>query len=194
MRKEEQIEHLVCENQRLVEFVVNRIMRRRPVGAMERDDLVSWGSLGLVQAARVWDPERGLTFSTLAVKVIERMISRGIRKEGGLDNSAPILSLDELLDDRDAYEGAQQRHLDQMPDDGDVVQALLRSEEKLLVARAVAELTPEQQWVLRQRFYEERTLEEIARQTGTTRQAVHLRERAILAALRRKLQPAMAAF
>jgi RNA polymerase sigma factor (sigma-70 family) len=190
--REERIEQLVREHRRLVDYVVNRTMRRRPVGGMERDDLISWGFLGLMQAARVWDPARGHAFSTLAVKVIERMISRGIRKEGAVEEHAATVSLDALLEDSELADGAPQRHLDQMRDDTDVERALLDAEERLAIAHAVAELTPEQQWVVRQRFYEERTLEEIARETGTSRQAVHLRERTILNTLRRKLATAAA--
>jgi RNA polymerase sporulation-specific sigma factor len=176
-----------------VEFVVDRTMRRRPVGEMERDDLISWGSLGLLQAARAWDPDRGLAFSTLAVKVIERMISRGIRKEGALHPPQATLSLDELLEDSLVAEGAPQRHLDQVRDETDIERAVLDAEERLAIEQAVSELSPEQQWVLHQRFYEDRTLEEIARQIGKTRQAIHLRERAILRILRQKLQPGQVA-
>jgi RNA polymerase sporulation-specific sigma factor len=190
MRSEDQVERLIRDNERLVDFVVNRTMRRRPVGSMERGDLVSWGFLGLVQAARVWDPARGHTFSTLAVKVIERMISRGIRLEGAMDGRSMMVSLDALLDPDESADGAALRHLDQVRADTSVEAALLEAEDRLVMAHAVAELTPEQQWMLQQRYYEERTLAEIAAETGTTRQAVHLRERTILATLRRKLQPA----
>jgi RNA polymerase sporulation-specific sigma factor len=187
MPDEEQVAQLVAENGRLVDYVVDRVMRRRPVGGMERDDLVSWGFMGLVQAARVWDPRRGLAFSTLAVKVIGRMVSRGIHKEGAVAKARVTLSLDALLEAGEAAEAGAARHVDQVPADSDVEQAVLDAEERLTIAQAVAEISPEQQWVLRQRFYEERTLEEIARQVGKTRQAIHLRERTILQTLRRKM-------
>ena len=29
-------------------------------GGMEREDLISWGMIGLVHAARAWDPERSV--------------------------------------------------------------------------------------------------------------------------------------
>jgi len=187
MSDEKQVARLVAENGRLVEYVVDRVMRRRPVGDMERDDLVSWGFLGLVQAARAWDPRRGLAFSTLAVKVIDRTVSRGILKEATLVASRVPLSLDALLDASAQGEGSAERHVDQMRDEADVEQAVLDAEERLAIAQAVSELSPEQQWMLRQRFYEERTLEEIARQVGKTRQAIHLRERTILRTLRQKM-------
>jgi len=79
VRTEVEVERLVRENEKLVQFVVNRCMRRYAVPGMEREDLVSWGMLGLVQAARAWDPDRAGSFTTLACTVIERMIARGVR-------------------------------------------------------------------------------------------------------------------
>jgi DNA-directed RNA polymerase specialized sigma subunit len=59
VRTEADVERLVSENQKLVQLVVNRYLTRYYVGTMEREDLISWGMLGLLQAARRWDPERG---------------------------------------------------------------------------------------------------------------------------------------
>jgi RNA polymerase sigma factor (sigma-70 family) len=147
--------------------------------------------MGLVYAARAWDPGRGLQFSTLAVTAIERMISRGVRTEWRPSEAHATLSLDELLNGEEGADGSRERHLDQVQDDSDNVEdQILELETRLTLRKAVAELSPEQQWVVQKRFYEDRTLQEIARAVGTTRQAIHLRERAILQALRRKLNPA----
>ena len=80
-RLERDVERLVDENQKLVHYQVNRYLQRYFVGDMEREDLVSWGLIGLVQAARAWDPERAASFSTLACRAIQRMIIRGVRRE-----------------------------------------------------------------------------------------------------------------
>src|SRR5207253_9149336 len=64
-----------------LDYMVNRYLKRYFVGDMEREDLVSWGMIGLLQAARAWDPERSRSFSTLACKAIERMIVRGVSRE-----------------------------------------------------------------------------------------------------------------
>ena len=58
VRSEAEVERLVRENQKLVQYEVNRYLQRYFVGTMEREDLISWGLIGLVQAARAWDPER----------------------------------------------------------------------------------------------------------------------------------------
>jgi hypothetical protein len=46
---------------------------------------------------------------------------------------------------------------------------------------------------VQQRFFRHRTLQEVAAEAGTSRQAIHLREQTILRALRRKLDPALKA-
>src|SRR5207253_4038688 len=81
IRSEAEVEQLVRDNQKLVDYMVNRYLKRYFVGDMEREDLVSWGMIGLLQAARAWDPERSRSFSTLACKAIERMIVRGVSRE-----------------------------------------------------------------------------------------------------------------
>src|ERR1700686_1646305 len=95
-RLERDVERLVRENQKLVQFQVNRYLQRRFVGAMEREDLVSWGLIGLVQAARLWDPEGG-AFATLACRAIEWAILQGVRREWKPEQAAVTLSLDELM-------------------------------------------------------------------------------------------------
>lgn len=63
---EEERERLVSENLGLVYDLVGKYHRSGGVGP-ERDDLVSAGVRGLIQAAHNFDPGRGLSFSTLAV-------------------------------------------------------------------------------------------------------------------------------
>lgn len=60
----------------------------------------------------------------------------------------------------------------------------------MVLRHALAELSPEQQWVVEQRFFRNCTLREIAQEAGTRRQAIHLREQSILGTLRRKLEAA----
>src|SRR5947207_1878730 len=97
VRTEAEVERLVSENQRLVHLVVNRYLKQYYVASMEREDLVSWGLIGLVHAARAWDPERGASFSTLACRAIERMIIRGVRREWKPEQAAATVSLDDLV-------------------------------------------------------------------------------------------------
>src|SRR5713226_5141823 len=97
LRLEQDVEQLVRENHKLVHYQVSRYLQRYFVGDMEREDLVSWAMIGLVQAARAWDPERAASFSTLACRAIQRMIIRGVRREWKPERAAATVSLDELL-------------------------------------------------------------------------------------------------
>ncbi|HEU4753980.1 MAG TPA: sigma factor, partial [Armatimonadota bacterium] len=77
MRPEAEVRRIVDENRTLVEWSVNRYLDRHVVAGADREDLVSWGLMGLLSAARAFDPDRGLRFSTLAALAIERSIMRG---------------------------------------------------------------------------------------------------------------------
>src|SRR5438128_7304714 len=96
LRLEQDVEQLVRENHKLVHYQVGRYLQRYYVGGMEREDLVSWGLIGLVQAARAWDPARSGAFSTLACKAIDRMIIRGVRREWKPERAHATVSLDEI--------------------------------------------------------------------------------------------------
>src|SRR5262249_13013386 len=112
-----------------------------------------------------------------------------VRSERRGGTPAPTLSLDALLGEEE--DGTTDRHLDQLPDEGVAIEEqILRLETQLELRQAVAELNPEQQWVVEQRFYQGRSLREVAAEPGPSRQAIHFRERSILRTLRRKLSPA----
>ena len=56
---------LVRDNLPLVHYAVAELAQRIP-SHVSRNDLVSAGMLGLAQAARGYDPERGVTFERFA--------------------------------------------------------------------------------------------------------------------------------
>lgn len=65
MVRAEYEEKLVTENLPLVQYVVSEIAHRIPAH-VSRSDLVSAGMLGLAQAARSFDPDRGIAFDRFA--------------------------------------------------------------------------------------------------------------------------------
>src|SRR6476646_10244420 len=99
IRSEAEVSRLVAENEKLVDYMVNRYLKRYFVGSMEREDLRSWAMIGLVHAARAWDPARSSAFTTLACKEIERMIIRGVSREWKPDQERATYSLDALISD-----------------------------------------------------------------------------------------------
>ena len=114
------------------------------VGSMERDDLVSWGMMGLVNAARAWDPKRSRSFSTLACRAIERMIIRGVNREWKPDREAASVSLDQLIAGNRA-EGGDDRFVDQLPADENVERRMIHTEQQEAVRTALHTLSDEQE-------------------------------------------------
>jgi RNA polymerase sigma factor (sigma-70 family) len=177
---------LVSENHSLVEWSVNRYLSRHHVQGIERDDLVSWGMMGLLSAARAFDAGRGLRFSTLASVAIERSILRGAMQAGNQNSGA--LSLDEALSESSAAEG-ETRWIETLRDDG-AERQITRTEELQELGRAMDRLRPEQQRLIRLHFFQGYSLADLARQWGTTRQAVAGQLRRALRSMRRGLEPA----
>jgi RNA polymerase sigma factor for flagellar operon FliA len=184
--REAQIEQLVSQHRRQVDHIVDRFMRRYYVGGIEREDLVSFGLLGLYQAAQAWDRSRNLKFSTLAWRVIERAIIRGVRREWRPEEAQVTVSLDELLFPF-APEGGEESSLGQtLPDSR--AEATTRALDTTVMLRTALNCLPaEQQELIRQRYYEGRSCAEIGERSGKSRQTIHLREKAILRQLRRDL-------
>lgn len=69
---------IVIDNLGLVHHIVARVSQRFP-SAMNRDDLVQTGTMGLIEAVTRFDPERGSKFSTFAGRRIEGAITDHLR-------------------------------------------------------------------------------------------------------------------
>lgn len=186
MRPEAEVYRLVDENRTLVEWSVNRYLARHAVTGAEREDLVSWGLIGLLSAARAFDVSRGLQFSTLAALSIERSIIRGVMQANR--RSGQTLSLDEVLSDSG---DGETRWLDLVRDES-VDRELSRTEEMDLLRGAMNHLRPDQQRLIQAHFFQGYSLADLARSWGTSRQAVAGQLRRALRSMRRVLEPALA--
>jgi RNA polymerase sigma factor (sigma-70 family) len=71
---------LVLHNQRLVHKMVPRYLEQ----GLDYEDLFQHGALGLMRAARKFDPAKGFKFSTYATWWVRQSISRGIADEGAV--------------------------------------------------------------------------------------------------------------
>lgn len=71
---------LVVHNQRLVHSIVPRYLDQ----GLDYDDVVQHGTLGLMRAARKFDPAKGFKFSTYATWWVRQSIGRAIADEGSL--------------------------------------------------------------------------------------------------------------
>mgnify|MGYP000288936983 CR=1 FL=1 len=186
LRSEAEVARLVEENRRLVDYMVNRYLQRYYVGNMERDDLVSWGMIGLVNAARAWDPARSTAFSTLACRAIERMIIRGVSREWKPEQANVTMSLDALLGERNG-DGSDERFVDRLAGEEDTEEDFLKADTGLEIRRALAELPPDQQELIRRHYFEGQSVKEIAQELGMSRQGVYSREKGILRRLKERL-------
>lgn len=73
------IEELIEEGQPLVYSLASKISRRIPI-RIELDDLVSYGEIGLAEAARDFDPNQGVRFTTFAYYRVRGAIYDGLSK------------------------------------------------------------------------------------------------------------------
>jgi RNA polymerase sigma factor (sigma-70 family) len=188
-RSEGDVERLVHENQKLVHFQVSRYLQRYYVGGMEREDLVSWGMIGLFHAARAWDPERSDAFSTLACRAIERMIVRGVRREWKPERAAATASLDDILT-REDQASPGERFVDRLTADQDVEGELVDGEIQAAVRSAVAELPAPYRQLIQRHYYEDASVDMLAHELGVSRQCIYTRQRHALRRLRAALTAA----
>lgn len=177
--EEQRVERLCRECRGLVYWAAGK--RHRRGQGPELEDLVGAGLLGLVKAARAWDPTRAGKFSTLAVVVIEREIERCQRR---WDRGPETRSIEALLttDDGDLLDGSL---ADLAP--GTEERALLALDCERALA-AVERLPERQRQAVRETLLRERSSGEVARELGVTRQRI-LNARGLgLESLRRSLR------
>lgn len=67
------------KNLGLVHMIVNRNIRLCSERLADKDDLIAWGTLGLIHSLRFFDPEYGTKLSTYAGKCILGYIYQGLR-------------------------------------------------------------------------------------------------------------------
>ena len=83
------LEKLINANMGLVRSCATRFLGR----GVEYEDLLQIGSIGLLRAARAFDPSRGCMFSTYAVPLIIGEIKRYLRDDGMVKVSRSVKSL-----------------------------------------------------------------------------------------------------
>ena len=81
-------DEMILQNQRLVGFVVNRMSANSSrILGLDREDAMSYGVEGLIQAVDSFDPERGTSFASFAVRRIRGSILDAIRRADPLPRS-----------------------------------------------------------------------------------------------------------
>lgn len=122
---------LAEENLGLVHLCANRFRNR----GIEYDDLYGAGCIGLVKAAKVFDSDRGVKFSTYAVPVILGEIKRLFRDGGTIKVSRSIKELSmRLVRERERFSIQQGRE----PTVSELCELSGESEEAVTLAMNVA--------------------------------------------------------
>ena len=169
---------LIDDHLNLVYSIAVRVYRSIR-GPIELDDLISFGTVGLLQAADRYDPERGSSFATFAYSRIRGAIYDGIRDSAPL----PATIYRELRSRRDdpnyragrviPFVTSLDAHLEsgnQVADTGhDAEVATLRRELNTMVGAAIDELPERERSLIRAHYFQDKTLKSAGRELGISK-------------------------
>ena len=79
-------EQMIVQNMPLVAFVVNK-MADEGASPIDREDAIAYGTEGLIQAVDNYDPTRGTTFASFAIRRIRGSVLDAIRRMDMLPRS-----------------------------------------------------------------------------------------------------------
>jgi RNA polymerase sigma factor (sigma-70 family) len=184
VKAEQDVETIVQQNQGLVALLVGRTLRRCPrlPAVYDHDDLYALGSMGLLSAARTYDPQRGVAFSTYAYRCIEHAILGALKREW--DQQIECVCLSQFTVEEDENPIEDQIH-DLAPDASEM--ALHRCDREILEA-AMEGIADRQKEVIRSIYFEGESIAEIARRWRLSMQAVQKHHTLGLRALRHQLR------
>jgi RNA polymerase sigma factor for flagellar operon FliA len=80
-------EEMIVRNLPLVAFVVGKMADESGSSPIDREDAIAYGTEGLIQAVDNFDPERGTTFASFAIRRIRGSILDAIRRNDILPRS-----------------------------------------------------------------------------------------------------------
>jgi RNA polymerase sigma factor (sigma-70 family) len=146
------------------------------------DDLYSLGNIGLLSAARTYDAQRGVAFSTYAYRCIEHSILGALKREWDQQIECICLSQLSVEEDDNPIE-------EQIPDTAPDASAIAfhRCDRDLLEA-AIEGLSERQQEAVRSIYFEGESIAEIAKRWRLSMQAVQKQHVLALKALRLRLR------
>ena len=197
----EALDRLIVANLR---WAVRVATRHRHVHGGDQDDLEQAAIGGLMRAARKFDPDRGVRFSTYATWWIRQALARHA-------GEARLIHVPENPQARASEEAARARAIasidepnehgstpsELLADRGEAPEEAMRREEAAgVLAAAVRRLGPRDAEVLRRRYGlqggEPETLKEVGDRLGLTRERVRQIEKRARERLARLLAPAVA--
>ncbi len=202
----------VEENLGLVHHIVARVRGRLPAHH-ETDDLFQAGSLGLIDAAGRFDPDRGIRFSTFAGRRIEGAIADHLRSEDwaprsvrrferhlaeidGRPQTDPGVSRAELdrrraLVDRARVESIHDQQAEAAASGPLPGERLDRLDDLEAVRAALERLRPKERFVVEAHFLDGRSITEIGESLGVTQSRASQLKAEALRSLRATLRDAL---
>lgn len=181
--------------------MVRKVAKARARGAehCREEDLIQVGALGLMRALQLFDPAKGCAFSTYAVLWINQAIGRELQKN---DRCVRLPVWKQAALYREGLlrrERARSFEAPLKPDEATTLHDLLPSEsadpianlaneqDAAELAEAMGRLTERERFVLKERFWGERTLQQIGEELGVTRERARQIEAKALGKLAQRL-------
>ena len=196
--KEKKLEQIVAENTGLVKSVALRLSH---IYGEDAEDLIQIGYIGLIKAARRFEPERGLKFSTYAVPLITGEIKSQIRDHGAIKVSrslkAEAAAVRRAENDFTAANGRSPgltedkveqalRAADAMTNFEEYEKIDISSSDedlnvtKIDIAAAISSLAPKERQVIVMRYYKDMTQTQVAKALGISQvQVCRIEKRAL---------------
>lgn len=161
---------LVNNNINLVYYIANKLFKSNNIPRNEEDDILSEGSIGLVKAAKSYDSNKGVKFSTYASKCIQLQMLYYIRR---VKRHWYLPSLDDKISNELVLG-------DMILDNSiDIVESLIETDYNNLLTIEIKKL-PERYRIVMENVLNGRTQSEIAKDLGVSRSRVsHIYNRGI---------------
>ena len=170
---QENRDKLIVHNLRLVVYIA----RKFDSAAVNIEDLISIGTIGLIKAVNTFCPDKNIKLATYASRCIENEVS-----------------IDEPLNID--WDGNELLLSDVLGSDGDEVgRGIEQEDERYLLLSFVCELPPREKQIMEMRFgmngYEEYTQKEVADALGISQSYISRLEKRIICKLKKQLEKAV---
>ena len=178
---------LIVHNLRLVVYIA----RKFDSAAVNIEDLISIGTIGLIKAVNTFCPEKNIKLATYASRCIENEILMFLRKNASQKNE---VSIDEPLNID--WDGNELLLSDVLGSDGDEVgRGIEQEDERFLLKGFVSELPPREKQIMEMRFgmdgYKEYTQKEVADALGISQSYISRLEKRIIGKLKKQIEKAV---
>ena len=178
---------LIVHNLRLVVYIAKKFNS----AAVNIEDLISIGTIGLIKAVNTFCPEKNIKLATYASRCIENEILMYLRKSSSRKNE---ISIDEPLNID--WDGNELLLSDVLGSDADDIgRGIEQEDERFLLLRFVGGLPPREKQIMEMRFgmngYEEYTQKEVADALGISQSYISRLEKRIIGKLKKQIEKAV---